>query len=126
MLERYDPEEHVDADEWLKLDEDERAELITAYVEEHENSVGPTLLHAHIHLAIENQVALGEETPVAEAVDRLIAEGLSRHDAIHAVGTCLASLFAATSRGDEISQDSYFDEVGKLTAQRWLAMMEDE
>ena len=126
MLEDYNPENPVDPNQWLALDEDERAGLITDYVEENETSVGPSLLHAHIHLAIENQIALGNETPVAETMERLVAEGLSRHDAIHAVGTCLASLFAGGSGGEQISQDSYFDAVRKLTAQSWLSMMEEE
>jgi hypothetical protein len=39
------------------------------------------------HVVVENQVALGEATSVPEALDRLINEGLDRHDAVHAVGS---------------------------------------
>ena len=33
------------------------------------------------HVVVENQVALGEATPVPATLDRLMDEGLDRHDA---------------------------------------------
>jgi hypothetical protein len=47
-------------------------------------------LHAAIHVAVENQIAMGDELPVHGVLDRLQAEGLDRHDAIHAIGSALA------------------------------------
>lgn len=42
-----------------------------------------------IHVVVENQIALGDEIPVRRAVQRLMSEGLDRHDSIHAVGSVL-------------------------------------
>jgi hypothetical protein len=39
------------------------------------------------HVIVENQAAQGLETPVRRTLARLQAEGLSRHDAVHAVGS---------------------------------------
>ena len=47
-------------------------------------------LHATFHVVVENQIALGDELPVRRAVDRLMAEGLDRHQAVHAVPRCSA------------------------------------
>ena len=37
--------------------------------------------HAIAHVVVENQVALGEATLVPETLDRLMGEGLDRHEA---------------------------------------------
>ena len=89
-LSSYDPNAAPDPQEWLALDEGERIMLC----EDHHRSpscdhpLAPNpQLHAAIHNIVENQIALGDETPVAENVDRLVRDGLSRHDAVHAIGT---------------------------------------
>jgi hypothetical protein len=80
-------------------------------------------LHALIHMIVENQVALGDETPVAEAVVRLMQEGLDRHDAVHAVGSVLAGyIWKAMQRDLSKTIDpnvAYYDEIRGLTAQKW-------
>ena len=52
-------------------------------------------VHAIMHVVIENQVAMGDELPVRRAIDRLVGEGLDRHEAIHAMGSALAARRAA-------------------------------
>jgi hypothetical protein len=37
-------------------------------------------VHAVMHTIIENQIALGDETPVQRTAQRLMDEGLDRHD----------------------------------------------
>jgi hypothetical protein len=44
-------------------------------------------VHALIHVIVENQVALGDKYPVKSVLSRLIAEGLNRHEAVHAIGS---------------------------------------
>src|SRR5262249_40443203 len=46
-------------------------------------------LHATIHMVVENQLALNDE-PVLRALERLKKEGLTRHDAVHAIGSQVA------------------------------------
>jgi hypothetical protein len=82
-----------------------------------------TTTSAAIHVIVENQVAMGNEAPVAATVERLIAQGLTRHQAIHAVGRVLAAglfdLLKGSGDADEFSS-SYYAALGELTAEGWL------
>ncbi len=42
------------------------------------------------HVVVENQIALGDEIPVARNLHQLMAQGLDRHDAIHAIASVKA------------------------------------
>ena len=81
-------------------------------------------LHAAIHTVVENQAALGDDTPVEQALRRLMGEGLDRHEAIHAVGSVLAEhIWEALGGGGGGEGDlsaAYFEEVRRLTVQRWV------
>jgi hypothetical protein len=70
------------ADLWGHLDElsDEQVER---------DGTNP-IAHIHIHVVIENQIANGDPKETAQTVEALMRQGMSRHDAIHAVGTVLA------------------------------------
>jgi hypothetical protein len=78
------------------------------------------------HVVVENQVALGEATPVPTTLDRLMDEGLDRHEAIHAIGSILMSIiFDAvrnTDDGDDINE-KYSRELAKLTAAGWRSQV---
>jgi hypothetical protein len=80
-------------------------------------------LHAVIHVVVENQVALGDELPVRGTLLRLLREGLSRHDAVHAVGTVLARhLFdLLKNKPQDIDLNArYYRQLEHLTAEGWL------
>jgi alcohol dehydrogenase (cytochrome c) len=83
-------------------------------------------LHAMAHVVVENQVALAEATPVPETFDRLIDEGLDRHEAVHAIGGILIRiLFDAVDKpddGDDINA-RYNRELDLLTAADWLSQL---
>lgn len=118
---RYDPTRPVDTEEWSELDEGEQIEL----VEEHHRRAGirlPNLrLHAGLHVTVENQVLLGEETPIAAALQRLMGEGLDRHDAIHAIASVLSGVVydAVTRKEARDLKAVYYSEVSRLTAESW-------
>jgi hypothetical protein len=118
---RYDPTRPVDTQEWSQLDEGEQIEL----VEEHHRRAGirlPNLrLHAGLHVTVENQVLLGEETPIAAALQRLMGEGLDRHDAIHAIASVLSGVMydAVTRKEARDLKAVYYGEVSRLTAESW-------
>ena len=79
-------------------------------------------MHATIHAIVENQIALGDELPVRRTVDRLMAEGLDRHEAVHAVGSALtAQLFDVMKDPDAaaLSPEDYNAAVEALTAESW-------
>ena len=114
---RYDPLRTPDAEQWLDLDEMERNHRRARI------KLPNPRLHATLHVIVENQILLADETPVAATLERLLAEGLDRHDAIHAIASVLSGAMfdtiKSTARGD-LNSD-YFRGVSELTAQRWRA-----
>jgi hypothetical protein len=50
---------------------------------------------------VENQLALGEATPVPTTLERLMDEGLDRHEAIHAIGSILMRIMFDAIRSDD-------------------------
>ncbi|HZM44172.1 MAG TPA: hypothetical protein VFC14_05020 [Burkholderiales bacterium] len=90
-MELHSPEHAPSPEVWLGLDEGERILLVEWY---HRDARIPLprstrRLHAAIHAVVENQLALNDE-PVVRALARLTKEGLSRHDAVHAIGSVVA------------------------------------
>src|SRR5262249_15119721 len=75
--------------EWLSLDEQQRMSLAQDYHRRAGIHSPNETVHAVVHAIVENQIALGDEIPVRRTVQRLMSEGLDRHDAIHAVGMIL-------------------------------------
>ena len=80
-------------------------------------------LHAVIHVIVENQLALGEEV-VINALARLQTEALSRHEALHAIGSVLAAdLYELMREGADTGDiySRYLERLEKLTAAQWRA-----
>ena len=79
-------------------------------------------LHAITHVVVKNQVALGEPTPVLDTLNRLVDEGLDRHEAVHAIGSILMeTVFDAVHKpddGGDINSD-YYRELALLMAAGW-------
>jgi hypothetical protein len=119
---RYNPEQAPDPDMWLELDEDERIELIQDFVEINETDVQEDAkkMHALIHVAVENQLAMAIE-PVPATVARLVRQGLDRHDAVHAVGAVLSGDMYEMMKGatQPWNPQHYEERLKKLTAKRW-------
>jgi len=121
-MKKYQPLECPNVQEWLELDEYERVFLVRDF---HEGADEPLPddameLHASIHVVVENQIAM-EHVPVPATVDRLIRQGLDRHEAIHAVGAIVSSNIYDLSKGNQMSwdQNQYRRRLDKLTARRW-------
>ena len=79
------------------------------------------------HVVVENQVALGAVTLVPATLDRLIGEGLDRHESVHAIGSILMSIvFDVASEADD---GGYINEkcsraLATLTAAGWRSQVE--
>jgi hypothetical protein len=119
---QYDPDQHVDADTWLKFDESERIEAVKQYHRRAQVRLPNERLHAVTHVIVENQVALGEAYPVQSVLFRLMEEGLDRHDAIHAIGYVLAErLFAGLTKNSQPADlnSEYLEKLNRLTAASW-------
>src|SRR5258708_12808916 len=91
-----DPHQHVNSEAWQALDESERIESVRQYHRQNRIRLASESLHATTHVIVENQVALGDTFAARAVLLRLMAEGLDRHEAIHAIGSVLSEhLFAA-------------------------------
>ena len=123
-MERYDPLEPPDPEEWTAMDELERIRLVEEYHQRARIRLPNAAAHALFHAAVENQIALGDETPVKRTVERLMSEGLDRHDAIHAVSSALAGhIYDLLHQGDAAPQADpkppYYAALEQLTAEEW-------
>ena len=118
----YDPDSATIGDDWLTVDEGERIELVASYHRRKKIRLPNAQLHAVIHVVVENQLALGEET-VVKTLHRLQAEGLGRHDAVHAIGSVLAAdLYELMREGSGSTGDAYaryLERLEQLTAKEW-------
>jgi len=125
MLTRYDPERAPDPERWLATPEVDRTDLVRRFHRKAGIRVPNERLHAIIHQIVETQVAMGDETPAAATLQRLMEEGLTRHDAVHAVGLVLleqmTELLRIEGEPDFDVNERYFRELRQLTAAAWLA-----
>lgn len=120
-MKRYDPSRSVEPSQWLDLDEHERIALVESFHQRAGVTVPNPHLHAVFHAIVETQLATAEPEVVA-TLSRLRAEGLSRHDAIHAIGQVLATTMnegASGALGPDLSVP-YADRLRALTAAQWL------
>ena len=118
----YDPDRHVDPDAWLEFDESDRIDAVKEYHRRTKVRLPNENLHAATHVIVENQVALGDAYPVQSVLFRLMEEGLSRHDAIHAIGLVLAEGLFAGLRQEGQTADlnaEYLEKLNRLTAESW-------
>ena len=119
----YDPNVAPSAN-WLDLDEDERLELVSSYHRRSKIKLPNTELHAVIHVVVENQLAMGERVVVA-TLARLQAEGLDRHDALHAIGSVLSAYLYDLMRDESDAKDvtyaRYLEGLETLSASSWRA-----
>jgi hypothetical protein len=121
-MQKYDPFRPPVAKEWLELDESEQMALVQ---EQHEAAgirLPNPLLHATIHTIAETQIAMGDELPVGRTLQRLMSEGLDRHDALHAVGMVLSEHLWGLVKAESFEGDpnpGYWSALERMTAERW-------
>jgi len=119
----YDPDHAPDPREWLALDEQERIRLAQNYHVSVRARLPNLKAHAVFHAVVENQIALGYG-PSCRAVERLQREGLSRHEAIHAIASVVAafaheSLNGERGGGTADAQNRIITALETLTASAW-------
>jgi SWIM/SEC-C metal-binding protein len=119
---RYNPEVHPDPGMWLALGEMERRSVIEDYHRAAHITLPNATAHAVIHAVVENQIAEGLD-PVLRAMRRLVTGGLTRHEAVHAIGSVVAEhifeAMNAVSPDTETMQAIYIAAVERLTAKDW-------
>ena len=118
---RYDPDIAPLPSEWLALDEAERIALTDRFHRDAGVVLPNILVHSAIHASVETQLAMGLPS-VTDALRRLRAEGLDRHDALHAIGAVLAERMWNVVRSEPGPDDPnaiYFAALDKLSAANW-------
>jgi len=120
-LNRYDPDHAPNPEQWLALDEAVRIHLADEYDRVKRIKLPNVKAHAVFHAIVENQIAENLES-VVRTMGRLTAEGLSRHESIHAIASVLAEhineLFNAKA-DEKHSAAIYGAAVERLTARGW-------
>ena len=124
-MDSYNPEHAPVGNEWLEIDEDERLMLVEQYHRDARIRLPKSArrVHATMHTIVENQLALNDE-PVVKALDRLMREGLTRHDALHAIGYLVSEQIYDILKHNEApdaSKARYYAAIERLTAAAWLS-----
>ena len=122
-MKHYDPLKPPDPEQWRSIDEQAQIQIVHDYHRRARIRLPNAKLHAVVHVIVENQIVLGDETPVRRTVQRLISEGLDRHESIHAVGSVLAGYVNELLRGPDPDAEpisSYYVALEHLTATEWL------
>jgi hypothetical protein len=121
-VDHYDPSQTPAPAEWLELDEQERVLFVEQYHRRARIDLPSVTLHSTIHVVVENQLA-GNDQPVVRALARLMKQGLSRHDAVHAIGSLVSEqIYDLLKLKDtpETSRARYYAAIERLTAAEWL------
>jgi hypothetical protein len=115
----YDPNRAPEAADWLSLDEAERLKAALQYHQRIRFRAGSVRLHAAMHVTIENQIAEGHAGALA-ALDRLLGEGLDRHEAIHAIGAVAAEqIYHVLKESRPFDEAEYNRRLATLNATSW-------
>ena len=122
-LKRYDPDRAPDPDDWLAGDEARRIDLVSSYHRRAGVRLPSLKGHSTLHVIVENQLATAEPV-VVETLSRLQGEGLTRHAAVHAIGSILLEHMNWLIQQADVPSDPnarYFKRLENLTAAGWLA-----
>jgi len=119
----YNPENPPGPSDWLQLPEYERVRIVATYHMVHRLKSGSAKAHAALHAIVENQAATGFG-PTVRALARLQSQGLSRHEAVHAVGSVVSGfMFAAMNSPSQTDshalQSGINTKIEALDAEAW-------
>jgi hypothetical protein len=124
---RYDPDHEPDRASWFGLSEGERIALVAEYHRRAGIKLPNQQAHAAMHVVVENQAMMGDETLVPKTLARLMGEGLDRHDAVHAIASVLSGVMFQDVKeecGDDIKA-VYARQLAALTAEKWCARADE-
>ena len=118
----YDPAVAPDPPEWQALDEQERIDLVRRYHRRAGVKMPNATLHSAFHAIVETQIATSDAR-VLSTLERLMREGLDRHDSIHAIASVLAERMWGALREPPAGHDlpeAYYRALEELSASTWL------
>ena len=120
---RYGPMKAPEAEEWRDADEAERLSAIVDYHKKARIKLPNVRAHSTFHMVVENQLAEEYEC-VVRTLRRLTAAGMNRHEAIHAIGSVLASHMHALLGGANqgFNDEEYSRDLDALEAAEWRGL----
>ena len=123
-MHQYNPAKSPKPSEWLALDELTRLDLISQFHEDHGEFGESMEAHAGIHATVETQLAM--DVPNARStLGRLRKSGLTRHDAIHAIGSVLAEHIHEIMTNQDLDSDEansrYYERLSTFTREDWYS-----
>ena len=124
-MKSYDPNLNMRAEEWLAMDESERILLVERYHRKNRDLAENARLHAIVHVVVENQLSSADGKAARIALERLMSEHVTRHAAIHAIGSVVAKQMFAILKDAENKQvfdnAAYEFALENLEAWQWRA-----
>ncbi|CAA0104237.1 Uncharacterised protein [BD1-7 clade bacterium] len=121
-MNKYNPSQKIDPNEWLNLSEHDRMDLVRDFHESLDEDMPDDAmeLHAAFHVIVENQLAEEVEL-IPETIAKLTRQGLDRHEAIHAIAAIVSEDIFDLWKGNktEFSPKQYRRKLEKITAKRW-------
>lgn len=119
----YNPDEPLNKSEWLVLDDEERKRLVSNFHEssgEEFQDDGALAMHSYMHVVVENQIATNVDL-VQETITKLVRQGLSRHEALHAISAIIVKdIFDMLKETkSDFCPKKYRRKLEKITAKRW-------
>jgi len=118
---RYDPDVAPDPAKWLTSPDADRLDAVRRHHKKERFRGSRLELHAAVHVAVETQLAEGHPAATA-ALQRLLSEGLERHEALHAIGSVVAAeMFDIVKSKRTHDPEAYSGKLSNLTAAGWRA-----
>ncbi len=119
----HDPDTVPNPAAWLAEPEQERLRSVATFHMVNRLKSGNAKAHAAIHVIVENQIAMGLG-PTVRAMARLQSQGLSRHDALHAVGSVVSGCILKALRmpqgaEPEVLQSRIDAAIDRLEVESW-------
>ena len=126
-MKQYDPNKQIDPKEWMALSEAERLYVVEQYHKKKRIKMPNVKVHAAFHVIAENQIAMGGTIPAEKALTRLMRQGLSRHNAVHAIASVAAKhFFNVMKEGSAAASNTdYNRQLEKLNAEDWLNSLDE-
>lgn len=127
MKHSYDPASAPEPASWLALDEAVRIGLVTDYHRQAALEAERPGAHAALHVTVENQIAMGLDY-VSDACARLVAEGLSRHEAVHAIAAVLTDYMTELVRDKAppaLALARYQANCERMSAESWRTWLDE-
>lgn len=102
-MDKYDASICPNSSLWLAMDESKRLTLVQQFLMDNEANLpeDALILHAAVHVVVENKVAMGAEL-IPQKMAKLSRQGLDRHDLIHVIGASICEdIFDLMTRNKE-------------------------